>query len=79
MFVNLPRREAYEWITYSYRHQTEEASKEFGSWLVLNDWTEVLEAEGSEAKAAAFHRHVDLAMDTFFPLRTVRKRSTDLP
>ena len=76
--TDLPRQETFERITYQYRHFTDEARVEFGSWIVLNDWTDVYNAAGSDEKAVAYQRHIDRAMDTFFPLRTVRKKSTDL-
>lgn len=75
----LPRRESFEWITYTYRHFTEEAREDFGQWVICNDWADVWGAEGSDAKAEAYQAHIDHAMDTFFPLRTVRRKSTDLP
>ena len=74
--ARLPRQESYEWVTYSYRHFTEEAQAEFGQWLVLEHWTEVFCAVGSDAKAAAYQKKIDGAMDIFFPLRTVRKSQT---
>ena len=76
---DLPRREAFEWITYSYRHYTEEACRDFGSWIVAHDWSDVWGAVGSDAKALAYQADIDAALDAFFPMRTVRKKSTDLP
>lgn len=46
----LPRREAFEWITYSYRLCTEEAKKDFGSWLVMQDWSGGLAADSPDDK-----------------------------
>ena len=77
--TKLQRREEFEWLTYSYRHFTDEAQAEFGSWIVMHDWTEVVLAEGSNNKAAAYQRAIDWAMDNFFPMRTTRRKSTDLP
>ena len=77
--TKLPRREEFEWVTYTYRHFTQEAEADFGSWVVMHDWSSVLQAVGSDNKAAAFQSDLDLAMDVFFPLRTTRRKSTDLP
>ena len=77
--LDLPRRESFEWVTYSYRFFTEEAREEFGQWMVTHDWSEVWEAVGSDAKAEAYQAKMDWAMDAFFPLRTMKKKSTDLP
>ena len=74
-----PRRECFEWVTYSYRHYTEEACRDFGSWIAAHDWSGVWGAVGSDAKAGAYQADIDSAMNTFFPLRTVKKKSTDLP
>ena len=77
--MELPRRETFEWISYSYRHFTEEAQAEFGLWVVTNDWSDVFLAPDSHSKALAYQCHVDRAMDRFFPLRHVKRKSTDLP
>ena len=79
MTTKLPRREAFEWVTYTYRQYSDEARDAFGGWVVLHDWMEVITAEGSHEKAVAYQATIDSAMDRFFPLRTVRKKSTDLP
>ena len=77
--VDLPRRDAFEWISYTYRHFTEEAKAIFGRWIIMHDWASVVQAEGSEAKARAYQADIDWAMDNFFPQRTTRRKSTDLP
>ena len=77
--VKLNRQQTFEWLTYTYRVCTEEAKKDFGSWVVTQEWTDVLLAEGANAKAQAYQDHIDAAMATFFPLRTTRRKSTDPP
>ena len=42
-------------------------------------WEEVLAAEGSDTRAELFQATTDAAMDTFFPLRTVRRKSSGPP
>ena len=79
MTSSLPRQQSFEWVTYQYRHLTKEAQAEFEAWIVMNDWSDVYAAVGSDQKASAYQRHIDRAMDTFFPLRTVKKKSTDPP
>ena len=64
----VPRKEAFEWITYSYRLCTEEARKDFGSWVVTQDWSDVLLAEGPDAKVRAYQDNIDAALDTFLSL-----------
>ena len=36
-------------------------------------------AVGSNVKAEAFQQHIDAAMDTFFPIKMTRQKSSDLP
>ena len=71
------RQETFEWLSYSYRSCTEEARDDFGRWIVQQRWDEVLNAVGSDNKADALQETLDAAMDTFFPLRVVRRKSTD--
>ena len=48
-------------------------------WKVLNDWGDVLRAQGSNEKALAYQAHIDGALDRFFPVRTTTQNSTDPP
>ena len=75
----IARKEAFEWITYSYRLCTDEAKRDFGSWIVMQDWAEVLSAVGPDAKVKAYQESIDAAMDTFFPMKTTRRKSTQPP
>ena len=79
MTTSLPQRESYEWLSYTYRPFSEEAQADFASWLILHDWSDVLQAECSTSKAVAYQNDLDVAMDVFFPLRTTKRKSTDLP
>ena len=75
----LQRQQTFEWITYSYRLCTDESRRDFGSWIMTQDWAEVLQAAGPNEKARAYQDHIDAAMDAFFPVRTTRRKSTDPP
>ena len=77
--AGIRRREAFMWETYSFRHQTKEAEEAFKSWIVMYNWDPVYRAVGSNAKTAEYQRILSEAVDTFFPLKTTRKKSTDLP
>ena len=46
----LPRRETFFWQKYSYRHFNYDSANKFRSWIIMHDWAEVLEAEGSNEK-----------------------------
>ena len=76
--LKLKRREAFRWETYAYRYSTPEAEKAFKQWIVLHDWAAVYEATGSNAKTNAYQKTISQAIDLFFPLKTTRKKSTDL-
>ena len=79
MRASLPRFDSYEWQTFSYRHFTEEGEGAFARWVTLHDWTGILEAPDSNAKTAAYQAAVTEAMDNCFPVRTTKRKSTDLP
>ena len=75
----LRRRETFTWKVYSYRHYTDEAEEAFKRWIVLHDWKEVHEAVGSNNKTNVYQRTLQTAIEEFFPLRTTKRKSTDLP
>ena len=77
--ANLPRKDKYRWLSYSYRYNNEESAEEFGKWIVTNEWKSVLEAEGSENKTQAYQNLIETAIREFFPLRTVKRRNIDPP
>ena len=77
--VSLPRVDAFRWIKYSYRYYNEESVEEFQRWVVGQGWEAVLNADGSQQKALEYQRVVDEAIQKFFPLITVRRKTTDLP
>ena len=75
----LKRKETFTWETFSYRHYSEEAVQKFKQWLVFHHWEEVLEAEVCNNKANAYQQTINWAVETFFPLKTTRRKSNDLP
>ena len=75
----LPRTRTYEWLSYQYRFFNPAAVEQFGAWLASKDWVDVAIAEGSNAKAETYQSAVTGAMECFFPLITVRRKSTDCP
>ena len=77
--LSLPRVEAFTWESYTYRHFNKESVDKFKEWLVMHDWPEVLTEEGSTRKAEAYQATITWALQTFFPLKTTRKKSTSLP
>ena len=77
--TELRHKKAFEWLQYSYWHCTEEAEKEFREWVVMHDWGDVVNACGSNAKTDIYQKTVAWAVEKFFPLKTTKRKSTDLP
>ena len=66
-------------MSYQYRYFNDRSVEQFGTWLAGKDWAEVVKAVGSNNKANCYQAAVTEALDAFFPLITVRKKSTDCP
>ena len=79
MTASIRRKEKYRWLSYTYRYNNEESSKKFGDWIVSKDWAELLQTPTSNAKAELYQKEINTAIETFFPLRTTKRRSTDPP
>ena len=77
--IVLRKNRRFEWVSYSYRRYTDHAAAKFREWIVWHDWASVLTAAGSERKAEEYQSTVTGAVERFFPLRRVKKRSTDPP
>ena len=77
--IKLTRIDKFRWESYSYRRYTDQAADKFREWITWHDWDTVLSAESSDAKAEAYQETVTSAVERFFPLRKVKKRSTDPP
>ena len=75
----LDRQRTFTWEKYSYRHYSEKGAENFKHWVVMHDWFEVLCAGTADEKASAYQETVVKAVERFFPLRTVKKRSDDPP
>ena len=75
----LERRQKYEWETYSYRHYNDDSVERFREWVVMHGWEEVKEGRTADEKAEAYQALVVGAVERFFPLRTVKRKSTDPP
>ena len=75
--MTVPRHEKYVWERYTYRHYTQDAEEAFKRWIVMYPWTELV--GDSNDMAEAYQKTITTAIETFFPLRTTSKKSTDLP
>ena len=77
--VRLSKQESFKWETYCYRHFNDRSAEKFREWVVFHDWASVLEADTADGKAEAYQATVVAAVESFFPLRKVRKKSSDPP
>ena len=71
--------EAYEWQTYTYMRQTDEGNSQFKEWLISQDWQSVFSAKGSNDKAVAYQTIINEAMNTCYPMITVKRKSSEDP
>ena len=77
--VAFERRAANKWEKYSYRFYNKESEELFGQWAIAHDWAPVIRATTSNAKAEAYQGEVTDAIAQFFPLKTTKRKSGDLP
>ena len=75
----MKRMQSFVWQKFTYRHFNEDSVKAFREWVVFHEWTEVLEAEGSNRKADAYQKTINGALDKIFPWKTSRRRSNEHP
>ena len=75
----MAKRDRYKWLAYSYHYKSPEACLLFEQWLTAKDWSALLEAKGSEEKTRIYQEELVRAIESIFPLRTVKRRSTDPP
>ena len=77
--IAFPRRAAFEWISYSYRLYNKDSEELFGQWAIAHDWNCVIRSTTSNAKAEVYLGEVTDAIARFFPLKTTKRKSGDLP
>ena len=74
----IPKVRKFKWLSYSYRYLNEESTENFKKWVVLQDWSPVLYgARTSQQKALAYQTMINEAVSRYFPLITMRRKSTD--
>ena len=67
--------------TYKIQVRQSRASnwREFGSWITTKDWSKIYSAPSCALKYQVFAEELNLAIDTFFPWKTVKKYTLDRP
>ena len=77
--ARMRRKDKYTWLNYSYRYNNEESAKKFGEWIIMKDWSQLLQTPTVDGKADLYQNEINWAIREFFPLRTTKRRSTDPP
>ena len=75
----LPKKTPPVWESFSFRPFNEKGAGEFESELAGVDWQELYQLQGSNAMAVRLQSVLDDLMDSHFPLKTVKRKETDLP
>ncbi len=63
----------------TFRPMKDHQMRAFGNWIQDHDWSEVLQDGSTQQKADAFYRSLHGAMDSFFPLTTVKLHDNSKP
>ena len=77
--AQISKLRSFTWQKYTYRHYNDASVELFKNWIVFHKWEEVTNAKGSNAMAGAYQATIVQALERFFPLKTTKKKSTDLP
>ena len=77
--AKLPRLKTYCWKKFPYQHYNDCSVEDFKKWIVMHDWIEVFEASGSNDKVDAYQATITAAIEQFFPLKTTRRKMSNLP
>ena len=77
---DIPKVRKFKWLSYSYRFFNDDSVDAFRKWVVMENWSEVIQtATASQEKALAYQRLLNRAIEACFPLVTMRRKSTDPP
>ena len=76
--ADLPKLRSFEWITHQYRYYNNDSVSKFGEWLSAFDWAKMVQlGGGSNAKAEYYQCVITDALDCFFPLLKVRRKTSE--
>ena len=77
--ARLPTKKKKEWEVFTHRPYTDRGKEGFKTDIAAADWSPVLGAAGSNAKATAYQLIIEDLIDKNFPLKTVKRKEGDLP
>ena len=75
----LPKLRSFEWTTHQYRYYNDDSVDKFGRWLASHDWAPLVQTQGSNNKAEMYQETITAALEEFFPLIRVRRKTNDCP
>ena len=76
---SLPRLRSFDWVSHQYRYYNDSSVDNFGKWLAAFDWAPLVQLPSSNLKAEFYQREVTAALERFFPLIRVRRKTSDCP
>ena len=79
MCSRIPMKETVQWETYSYRPYTDRAAEAFVNDLAGVNWETVYRQIGSNDMANMLQSILDELMNKHFPMKTVKRKESDLP
>ena len=72
-------KEPIIWRKITFRPYSEKAAEDFKEEIFAQNWDGVFESNGSNSKASGLQAVLDELLDKHFPLKTIRRKSDDLP
>ena len=67
------------WKKITFRPYNQAAAEKFKQDIEREDWADIYQAVGSNAKADAFQASIDRLMELHFPFKSIRRKDSDLP
>ena len=77
--ISLPAKEKSTWLSYKTRKYSKKLAEDFGQWLAAEDWSKLYESDDVNVKEEIYSGRMRQAMDRFFPLTAVRRKSDEPP
>ena len=79
MFSRLPGKEPVRWETFSFRPYTLSGEAAFLAEINAQDWADVTGDKDVNGKVNALHNIFDDLLNKHFPMKTMKRKESDLP
>ena len=77
--ARIPRKEPVKWESYSYRPYSTQGEAAFVEEMAAVNWDQLLQSQDVNKKVGMLHAVLGDMMNRHFPLKTAKRRETDLP